>query len=86
MITSLSKRCHVIAIDYRGFADSSHAIPTEATIRIDALSAYNWILKQGVEPHRIILIGHSLGSGVATDLAHVLTDGQAKVTFVPISS
>jgi hypothetical protein len=70
MITSLSIESHVIAIDYRGFSDSSNHIPTEAGIRLDAQSAYEWILSQGVSAKNIIIVGHSLGSGVATDLAY----------------
>ena len=61
MLTSFSTVCHVIAIDYRGFGDSTPTIPTEQTLALDALAAYNWIVDQGVEKHKIVLVGHSLG-------------------------
>jgi abhydrolase domain-containing protein 12 len=70
MMTGLSGRNHVIAIDYRGFGNSTPAVPTEATVRIDARSSYDWIIDQGVHPTKIFICGHSLGSGVATDLAY----------------
>ncbi|KAJ3303442.1 hypothetical protein HDV03_003810 [Kappamyces sp. JEL0829] len=73
MMTTLSKNCHVIAFDYRGFADSTREIPMEKTLRIDAMSVYEWIVSQGVQPSRIIVVGHSLGSGIATDLVYRLT-------------
>jgi abhydrolase domain-containing protein 12 len=63
----------VVAFDYRGFADSSNEIPTEKTLRIDALSVYNWIRAHGIPASRIIVVGHSLGSGVATDLVYTLS-------------
>ncbi|KAJ3098950.1 hypothetical protein HDU96_010881 [Phlyctochytrium bullatum] len=59
---------HVIAVDYRGFGDSSPAflVPTEAGLREDAMKAVQWILSKGVHVSKIFLVGHSLGSGVAT--------------------
>lgn len=72
MLTGLTKRSHVIAIDYRGFGNSSPAIPTEKALRIDAHSAFEWVVAQGVDQARIVLVGHSLGSGIATDLAYLL--------------
>lgn len=69
ILVGLSKKSHVITFDYRGFGNSSKAIPTEQTLRIDAHSVYNYVIRKGVDPSRIVLVGHSLGSGVATDLA-----------------
>lgn len=65
---------HLIAIDYRGFGDSDQITPSESGLQIDALSAYDYIHKTLSVPHeKIIIIGHSLGSGVATYLARQLT-------------
>ncbi|KAJ3313670.1 hypothetical protein HDV04_001680 [Boothiomyces sp. JEL0838] len=52
-----------------GFGDSSFAIPTEKTVRIDAISAYDWIVDQGVNPRKIIIVGHSLGYASIADAA-----------------
>ncbi|KAJ2999773.1 hypothetical protein HDV02_001796 [Globomyces sp. JEL0801] len=61
------------------FGDSTFALPTEEGLKIDALAAYDWIVAQGVDPSRIIIVGHSLGSGVATDLAHTISVNKAKI-------
>ena len=73
MMSSVGDASHVIAIDYRGFGDSSSAIPTEKSLKVDSLTAYDWIVAQGVDPSKIVLVGHSLGTGVASGLAYHLT-------------
>ncbi|KAL9538394.1 hypothetical protein MBANPS3_010964 [Mucor bainieri] len=62
-------KINLIAIDYRGFGDSE-STPSEFGLRIDAQSTLDWLNEKGVPNHRISLIGHSLGTGVATTLAH----------------
>ena len=56
---------NVLAIDYRGFAEST-GYPTERGTIDDALSAIKWLVGQGAKPEDILVIGHSLGAGVAT--------------------
>lgn len=68
---------HVIAIDYRGFGDSTPVLPTEEGMQTDAIASFKHITALGVPASRIILVGHSLGSGVANYLARYLeNDGQ----------
>ena len=43
--------------------------PTEAGMDEDAEAAYQALLQRGVAPDRIIVLGHSLGSGPAVLLA-----------------
>ncbi|KAL2919281.1 hypothetical protein HK105_200924 [Polyrhizophydium stewartii] len=74
MMTSFGTDSHVLAIDYRGFGDSSSAVPTEQGLALDAIAAYEWLIARGVPPQKIVLVGHSLGTGVATDLAFHLTN------------
>jgi uncharacterized protein len=57
----------VLAIDYRGFGASSGR-PTEAGLYQDGEAAYQW-LREGVAASRIVLVGESLGTGVAVWLA-----------------
>ncbi|KAI8924904.1 Alpha/Beta hydrolase protein [Entophlyctis helioformis] len=73
MMTGFGSNHHVLAIDYRGFGDSSPAFPRESTVALDAIAAYDWLVARGVPPAKIVLVGHSLGTGVATDLAYYLT-------------
>ncbi|KAI8345349.1 Alpha/Beta hydrolase protein [Blakeslea trispora] len=63
------RNLHIIAIDYRGFGDSE-STPSEHGLRLDALATLDWLNKRNVPNNRISLIGHSLGTGVATTLAH----------------
>jgi abhydrolase domain-containing protein 12 len=50
---------HVIAIDYRGFADSSDISPTEKGCVEDALATYKYVKNLTNSP--IYIYGHSLG-------------------------
>lgn len=55
---------HVIAFDYRGFADSSQVLMSENGATIDAIRVYEYIrLFSGKST--VIVWGHSLGSAVA---------------------
>jgi hypothetical protein len=58
----------VAYLSYRGYGRSSGS-PSEAGLMADADAAYDWLLVKGVEPSRIALLGESLGSGVAVQLA-----------------
>ena len=65
---------HVVTFDYRGFADSTYVWPTSEGVVTDATAVYRWILSQGVSPNRILVWGHSLGSGIAIRLLSSLPD------------
>jgi len=67
----------VLAVEYRGWGLSSPIIPSEQTILQDADVA--WMELQRLEPRasQRVLYGHSMGSGVAVQLAsrlHAKTD------------
>jgi len=68
---------NVLAIDYRGYGRSDNRPPSETGTYTDARAAYDWLrTERHVPAERIILYGHSLGSGVATELAlHVQAAG-----------
>lgn len=59
---------NVLAIDYRGFADSTGK-PSETGLVCDARSAFDWLVAQGKKPEDILIVGHSLGTGVSGQLA-----------------
>jgi uncharacterized protein len=58
----------VLAIDYRGFG-MSPGVASEAAMYADAEAAFDTLVHRGIAPERIILLGHSLGSGPAVRLA-----------------
>ncbi|XP_053700920.1 lysophosphatidylserine lipase ABHD12-like [Synchiropus splendidus] len=61
--------CHVLSLDYRGFGDSTGE-PSEAGLTSDALHLYKWVKHgAGAGAGPLLLWGHSLGSGVATNAA-----------------
>uniref|UniRef100_A0A6M2DL80 Putative monoacylglycerol lipase abhd12 n=1 Tax=Xenopsylla cheopis TaxID=163159 RepID=A0A6M2DL80_XENCH len=66
--------CHVIAMDYRSFGDSTNVEPTENGVMKDALAVYKWLSSVARGP--IVLWGHSLGSAIAT---HMLCHIQGKM-------
>ena len=73
-----------LAIAYRGYGGSSGA-PTQEGLMRDAEAAYAATRARGYEPARIVLVGESLGSGVATQLA-ARREAAALVLDSPFSS
>ena len=55
----------MLAIDYRGFADSSSVEVTETSLLEDALVSVAWIKNKLDQRDRLVLWGHSLGAAVA---------------------
>ncbi|MBP5233640.1 MAG: alpha/beta hydrolase [Planctomycetes bacterium] len=61
--------CGVVMFDYRGFGQSAGR-PSEAATVADALAAWEHVVKDlAIPPSRVVIHGHSLGSGVAAWLA-----------------
>lgn len=59
---------NVLEIDYRGFGKSPGQA-SEIHMYEDSEAAYQELLRRGTAPDHIILLGHSLGSGPAVELA-----------------
>ncbi len=67
---------NVIAFDYRGYGLSGGRVPTVAGSILDAEAAYRYATETvGTDPSRLLLLGRSVGSGPATDLATRLDVG-----------
>ncbi|KAI0345650.1 alpha/beta-hydrolase [Trametopsis cervina] len=62
---------NVLAVDYRGFGDSTGNPDTEG-LALDAYASWNWLIEHGAKPEDIIIVGHSLGTGVTAQLAKKL--------------
>lgn len=59
----------VLLPDYRGYG-LSDGRPSEEGLYSDARAVYRWLVdERGIEPGRLFLVGNSLGSAVAVDLA-----------------
>ena len=59
----------VLAMNYRGYGDSQ-GIPAEIHMIEDGALLYDWLATRGqVDPQRIAVVGRSLGSGVAVQVA-----------------
>jgi uncharacterized protein len=57
----------VLAIDWRGYGRSTGQPSQEGLLR-DAEAAFKW-LQERAEPSRIVVLGESLGTGVAVEIA-----------------
>lgn len=65
----VSESTHVISIDYRGFGLSTGS-PTEQGLITDGVTVAKWAMDTlGIPPERIVLLGQSLGTAVATAVA-----------------
>ncbi|MDO5691064.1 MAG: alpha/beta fold hydrolase [Pseudomonadota bacterium] len=76
----------VLAIDYRGFGQSTAALPSEAMAVEDARAAWDWLGRQHPGAARYIF-GHSLGGGVAVALAEQVNSEEGVIlesTFTSI--
>jgi alpha-beta hydrolase superfamily lysophospholipase len=63
---------NVLAVDYRGFGQSSEILPSEASARADTQAAYAELVRRQPDARRRYLYGHSLGGALALDLASTL--------------
>ena len=59
----------VLALDYRGWGESSAVLPSEASIVEDAELAWAELQRRVPQAAARIIFGHSMGSGVAVELA-----------------
>jgi uncharacterized protein len=59
---------NVFIFDYRGYG-RSEGEPSEAGTYLDGEAAVDWLVQRGFAPGRIVLLGKSLGGGVASEVA-----------------
>lgn len=57
-----------LVTEYRGYSGLP-GTPTEAGLYADGRAYMGELTRQGIDPRRIILMGHSLGTGVAVEMA-----------------
>jgi uncharacterized protein len=59
----------VLAVEYRGWGRSTPIVPSEQTILQDAQVAFDELRRREARPSQRVIYGHSMGSGVAVDIA-----------------
>ncbi len=59
----------ILAIDYRGFGESTPRLPSEASALVDARAAFSELERLQPEAGKRYLYGHSLGGPIAARLA-----------------
>ncbi len=57
-----------LAFDYRGYG-RSEGKPSEEGTYLDAKAGYDWLIAKGFKPENIIVVGESLGGGIASWVA-----------------
>ena len=67
----------MFAPDYRGFADST-GTPSEAGLTVDTRAAWDWLRARGASPDSVLVVGSSLGTGVAVQFASALEQEAAQ--------
>ncbi len=75
-----------LAFDYRGYGRSAGK-PSEEGTYLDAKAGYDWLIGKGFKPENIIVVGESLGGGIASWVAANYKVGglvlQSSYTSVP---
>ena len=64
------------AVEYRGYGASEGNNPTEQGLYLDASAALSGLIDDGIAADKITLWGHSLGSGVAVEMAARSASGE----------
>ncbi len=65
----------VLAVDYRGWGDSTALVPSEGSITADAARAWAELTRLQPQAGRRVIFGHSMGGAVAVRLASTLQVG-----------
>jgi hypothetical protein len=59
----------VLGVEYRGWGESTPVVPSEQSIYADAEAGWRELVRLQPDPGRRVIFGHSLGGGVAVELA-----------------
>jgi hypothetical protein len=65
----------ILAVDYRGWGESTPLVPSEETITADAARAWAELVQREPDARRRVIYGHSMGGAVAVRLASTLHAG-----------
>ncbi|GAB1726036.1 hypothetical protein NU195Hw_g5467t1 [Hortaea werneckii] len=74
---------HILTVDYRGFGHSTGS-PTEQGLIIDGIALVEWVLNIAkIPPERIVIVGQSLGTAVASAVGLAFLDPVNRDGLVP---
>jgi pimeloyl-ACP methyl ester carboxylesterase len=65
----------IVAVDYRGWGESTPIVPSEATIAADARRAWEEVQRRQPDAARRVIFGHSMGGSAAVTLGSGLHGG-----------
>lgn len=74
----------VLLVEYRGYGGNPGQ-PSEAGLYQDGRAAMAFLAAQGITPQRTIIVGHSLGTGTATEMARQFSPA-ALILLAPFTS
>ena len=79
----------VLLVEYRGYGGNPGS-PSEKGLYLDGEAAVDWLHQQGVAPSDTIVVGNSIGGGVATHIATLLNEADdapaGLILIAPFSS
>jgi len=75
----------LLAVEYPGYGPLAAESSTEESIYVAAEAGLDWLAGRGVEDERVVLVGRSLGSGPAVEMAR-RGRGAALVLVAPFTS
>lgn len=73
-----------LLVEYRGYGGNS-GDPSEEGLYRDGEAAMAWLAGQGIDPEETIIIGNSIGSGIATEMA-VRHDPRGLILVAPFTT
>ena len=77
---------NICLFDYAGYGMHSNKVSSESCCQKDVITVYNHLIQnKGISPESIIIYGRSLGSGIATYLAHYLCIRQIPNKLILVS-
>lgn len=83
--TILKNKKGVFAIEYRSYGQNKKTKITEDKLKEDVKNAYEYLREQkNIDPKDTIVMGHSVGTALATDLASKQKDLKALILIAPI--
>ncbi|MEM7667427.1 MAG: alpha/beta hydrolase [Pseudomonadota bacterium] len=73
-----------LLVEYRGYGGNPGS-PSEDGFYRDGEAAMGWLARQGIDPSETVIIGNSIGGGVATEMA-LRHDPAALILVAPFTS